>query len=223
MLVDAGSSADILYLGAYDRLGLPRNLLKPACTLLTGFTSIYPVGIADFDFTVGEAPRTVTIRASFTLVDISYPSYNGLIGSLILTALRAIVSPLHLKMKFPTTRGLGKASGDQKRARVCYQMSVPRDNSLKEPPKQKRHKRNSRGVMKMTHPLVEKDNSPQERESIKKGSPDEELKVVSFSEQQPEKTFKIGTQLSPDHRNLLIKLLQCYKELFAGPPSTCLG
>ncbi|GAA0148776.1 hypothetical protein LIER_36798 [Lithospermum erythrorhizon] len=72
MLVDTGSSTDILYLGAYDRLGLPRNLLKPADTPLTGFTghSIYRVGIADLDFRVGEAPRTVTIRASSTIVDI---------------------------------------------------------------------------------------------------------------------------------------------------------
>ncbi|GAA0167779.1 hypothetical protein LIER_22638 [Lithospermum erythrorhizon] len=124
MLVDTGSSADILYLAAYDRLGLPRNLLKPACTPLTGFTghSIYPVGIAGLDFTVGEAPRTSTIRASFTMVDISDPSYNGLIGRPILTALRAIVSPLHLKMKFSTTGGVGEVSEDQKRAGVCYQM-----------------------------------------------------------------------------------------------------
>ncbi|GAA0152667.1 hypothetical protein LIER_11088 [Lithospermum erythrorhizon] len=90
MLVDMGSSADILYLAAYDRLGLPRNLLKPSCTHLTGYIghSIYPVGIAELDFTV---------------VDISNPSYNCLNGHPILTALRAIVSPLYLKMKFPTT------------------------------------------------------------------------------------------------------------------------
>ncbi|GAA0162607.1 hypothetical protein LIER_39441 [Lithospermum erythrorhizon] len=40
LLVDTGSSADILYLATYDRLGLPRNLLKPACKPLTGFTGL---------------------------------------------------------------------------------------------------------------------------------------------------------------------------------------
>ncbi|GAA0163054.1 hypothetical protein LIER_19019 [Lithospermum erythrorhizon] len=114
MLADMGSLADIVYLAAYDRLGLPRNLLKPACTPLTGFTghSIYSVGIAELDFTMGEAPRTSTIKAYFTVEDISDPSYNGLIDRPILIALRAIVSPLHLKMKFPTTRGVGEVSGD---------------------------------------------------------------------------------------------------------------
>ncbi|GAA0168509.1 hypothetical protein LIER_23213 [Lithospermum erythrorhizon] len=225
MLVDMGSSADILYLGAYDRLGLLRNLLKPACTPLTGFTwhSIYPVGIVDLDFTLGEAPRTLTIRASFTIVDIFDPSYNGLTGRPILIGLRAIVSPLHLKIKFPTTGRVGEVSGHEKRARVCYKLFVPRGSSLKEPTKQKRHKRNPPWIMKKTHTLAAQDNSPQERKSLKKGSPYEELEVVSLSEQQPEKTLKIGTQLNPDHRNLLIKLLQRYEDVFAWAPRTCLG
>ncbi|GAA0138841.1 hypothetical protein LIER_00507 [Lithospermum erythrorhizon] len=118
-------------------------------------------------------------------------------------------------MKFSTTGGVGETLGDQKRARVCYQLFVLRGSSLKEPPKQKRHKRNSPGVMKTTHPLMTHDNSPHEKESSKKGSPHEELEVVSLNEKQPEKTFRIGTQLSPDHRNLLIKLLQKYDQVFA--------
>ncbi|GAA0161520.1 hypothetical protein LIER_17817 [Lithospermum erythrorhizon] len=106
------------------------------------------------------------------------------------STLRAIVSPLHLKMNFSTTGEVGEASGDQKRARICYRLSVPRGISLKEPPKQKRHKRNSMGVMKTTCPMADEDNSPQEKESVKKGSPHEELELVSFSEQQPEKTSR---------------------------------
>ncbi|GAA0170451.1 hypothetical protein LIER_24702 [Lithospermum erythrorhizon] len=152
MMVDTGSFADILYLGAYDKLGLPRKLLKLACTSLTRFTgqSSYPVGIAELDFTVGEAPRTVTVGASFTMVEISDHPYNGLIGRPLINALRAVISYLHLKMKFPTSEGIGEILGDRKRTRVCYQLSVPRGMSLKEPPKQKRPRENRSSVMKMT-------------------------------------------------------------------------
>ncbi|GAA0139895.1 hypothetical protein LIER_01354 [Lithospermum erythrorhizon] len=38
MLVDTGSSADIIYLRAYEKLGLSRKHLKPVATPLTGFT-----------------------------------------------------------------------------------------------------------------------------------------------------------------------------------------
>ncbi|GAA0141162.1 hypothetical protein LIER_02369 [Lithospermum erythrorhizon] len=114
MLADTRSSADILYLQAYDRLGLPRKHLKPVSTPLTEFTghSVYATEIAELDLTVGEAPRSVTIRASFTVVDIADPSYNRLIGRHLLNTLRAIVSPLHLKMKFPTSGGIGEVIGD---------------------------------------------------------------------------------------------------------------
>ncbi|GAA0138365.1 hypothetical protein LIER_00124 [Lithospermum erythrorhizon] len=116
MLVDTGSSADILYLRAYDKLGLARKHLKPVATLLTGFTghSIHPMGVAELDVTVRKGSRMVTVRASFTVVDIADPSYNGLIGRPLLTALRAIVSHLRLKMKFPTPGGIGEIIGDQR-------------------------------------------------------------------------------------------------------------
>ncbi|GAA0148740.1 hypothetical protein LIER_36787 [Lithospermum erythrorhizon] len=141
MLVETGSSPDILYLATYDRLGLPRNLLKPACTHLTGFTghSIYPVGIAELDFTVGEAPRTSTIRASFTVVDISDPSYNGFIDYPILTTIRAIVSPLHIN-EVPHNERSGRGLGGSEEGKGLLPVINSRGTSLKDPPRQKRHR-----------------------------------------------------------------------------------
>ncbi|GAA0184157.1 hypothetical protein LIER_31446 [Lithospermum erythrorhizon] len=61
MLVDTGSSTDILYLSTYDKLGLPRNMLQPMHTPLTGFIrhSVYPKGMAILDFTVGSGNKKV--------------------------------------------------------------------------------------------------------------------------------------------------------------------
>ncbi|GAA0144560.1 hypothetical protein LIER_42810 [Lithospermum erythrorhizon] len=108
MLVDTGSSADVLYLSTFDKLELPRSLLQPLHTPITGFTchSINVMGVGMLDFTVGAYTKVSTIRAQFTMVDIDYTSYNGLICRPILTALTAIVSRVHLKMKFPTPRGI---------------------------------------------------------------------------------------------------------------------
>ncbi|GAA0171857.1 hypothetical protein LIER_25796 [Lithospermum erythrorhizon] len=142
MLVNTGSLADILYLQTYDRLGLPWKHLKPVSTPLTGFIRqlVYPTGIAELDLTVGEAPWMVTVRASFTIIDIPDPSCNGLIGRLLLNALGEIVSPLHVKMEFSTSGGVGEIMGDQKMARVCYQLSVLLGMSLKKPSRKKRER-----------------------------------------------------------------------------------
>ncbi|GAA0143999.1 hypothetical protein LIER_35848 [Lithospermum erythrorhizon] len=44
MLVDKGSSADIIYHSALDKLNLPRSIIEPTRTPLTRFTghSVYP-------------------------------------------------------------------------------------------------------------------------------------------------------------------------------------
>ncbi|GAA0173262.1 hypothetical protein LIER_26917 [Lithospermum erythrorhizon] len=103
MLIDTGSSADILYLSTFDKLRLPRSLMQPLHILLTGFTRhrIHALGAVMLDLIVGSRTKVSTIRAQFTVVDLEDSSCNLLIGCPILTALHAIVSPIHLKVKFP--------------------------------------------------------------------------------------------------------------------------
>ncbi|GAA0149043.1 hypothetical protein LIER_08315 [Lithospermum erythrorhizon] len=183
-------------LRAYDKLGLSRKHLNLVATPLTGVTghSIHPVGIAELDVIAGNGSRMVTVRAFYTVVDITDPSYNGLIGQPLLTALRAIVSPLHLKMKFPTPGGVREMSGDQKRERECYRLSIPRGLSMKDPLKRKKHQEKHPGVMNLGE-LTEsecQDNDPKDFESQKRGMPHEDLETVVFDERQPDRVFRIG-------------------------------
>ncbi|GAA0158315.1 hypothetical protein LIER_38616 [Lithospermum erythrorhizon] len=158
MLVDTGSSADVLNLSTYDKLRLPRNMLQQMHTPLI-------------------------------VIDIQDSTYNGLIERPILTALTEIVSPLHLKMKFPTTRGIGEICGNQKKARMCYQTSVPPLGKEKEKSK-KRIRENHPEVMSMRgENYKENDNSPKERENLKRLVPHEEIVKVPFAEKEPKKTF----------------------------------
>ncbi|GAA0174454.1 hypothetical protein LIER_27842 [Lithospermum erythrorhizon] len=166
MLVDTGSLVDILYVSTFDKLHLPRSLIQPLHTPLMEFTghSINAMEVVVMDFTVGADTKVTTIRAQFTVVDIEDHSCNGLIGWPILTALRAIVSPVHLKMKFPTPGGIGEVCGDQKKERRCYQTSVP---LLNKGPSVHERKRGRENHMKINTVKGEdkEDNSPKERKS----------------------------------------------------------
>ncbi|GAA0185502.1 hypothetical protein LIER_32790 [Lithospermum erythrorhizon] len=122
MLVDTGSSSDILYLNTFDKLQLPHSHIQP----------------------------------------IDDPSYNGLIGRPTLTAIRAIVSPLHLKLKFPTAGGIGEMCGNQKRARICYQASVPPVNKPMVESR-KKHGRESQLKIRTVRKEEEEDISPKKR------------------------------------------------------------
>ena len=56
VLVDNGSSADILYYLAFQQMGIDRERLVPTNALLVGFggTRIFPPGIITLAVTVGD-------------------------------------------------------------------------------------------------------------------------------------------------------------------------
>ena len=87
MLVDTGSSADILFLDTYDRIGLRREQINRSDATLVGFTGhrIQPFGTVTLEVTMGTKPKRTSITVLFTVVDIPHPTYNGIIGRTMLT------------------------------------------------------------------------------------------------------------------------------------------
>lgn len=125
ILVDNGSSADILYWSAFSHLGISREKILPAPCPLVGFAGeqVHPVGSIELPVTVGEHPRQRTIMTRFLLID-KPSAYNAIIGRAALNELEAVTSTAHLKMKFPTKEGVGEVKGDQWAARQCYNISL---------------------------------------------------------------------------------------------------
>ena len=125
MLVDTGSSADILYLTALKSMQYGLADLQPIRTPLVGFTgdTLQAEGRIRMSITFGTPPRRVTSMVDFLVVDVS-SAYNAIIGRTTLNAIGAVVSTPHLKIKFHTDSGVGEEKGHQRMARECYQMSL---------------------------------------------------------------------------------------------------
>ncbi|XP_058185741.1 uncharacterized protein LOC131302966 [Rhododendron vialii] len=62
VLIDSGSSADILYLHAYDQLKVGRERLRPLISPLVGFagTPVYPAGQIALPVTIGDEGSQIT-------------------------------------------------------------------------------------------------------------------------------------------------------------------
>ena len=78
--VDNGSSADIIYLPAFQQLKLDPKRLRPFDSPLISFSGdrVYPKGIVTLTVTVGTYLRQLTRQLDFLVVD--YPSsYNVII------------------------------------------------------------------------------------------------------------------------------------------------
>ena len=122
VLVDNGSSADIIYLSAFQQLKVEPKRLRPFESPLVSFSGdkAYPRRIVTLMVTASSYPCQVTNKHNFFVVD-SPSSYNVIIGRPTLNRWKAATSTYYLKVKLPTEQGVGEIRGDQVLARECYQ------------------------------------------------------------------------------------------------------
>jgi len=106
VLVDQGSSADVMFWSTVNKLQLSPDQLRPYTGCLYGFTGDQ-VEVRRYlelrtTFTDGSASRTENIRY---LVVNAHSAYNVLLGRPALNRLRAVASTRHMKMKLPDLSG----------------------------------------------------------------------------------------------------------------------
>ncbi|XP_075663427.1 uncharacterized protein LOC142633023 [Castanea sativa] len=103
ILVDNGSSADIIYLPAFQQLKLDLGRLRHFDSPLVSFSG-----------------DRLTRQLDFLVVDCP-SSYNVIIGRPTLNRWKSAISTYCLKVKFPKENDVGEVKGDQVLARKCYQ------------------------------------------------------------------------------------------------------
>ena len=106
ILVDNGSAIDIIYLDAYKGMGLNKCDSSPTTTPLYRFTGdhVIPKGMIKLAVTIGEHPWVSTIVTEFLIVDCP-STFNGVIGRLLLKALKVVTSIYSPHYEVPNCRG----------------------------------------------------------------------------------------------------------------------
>ena len=122
VLVDNGSSVDIIYLSTFQQLKVVPKRLRPFESPLVSFSGdkVYPRGIVTPMVMAGSYPFQVTNKHNFLVVNLP-SSYNVIIGRPTLNRWKAATSTYCLKVKFLTERGIEEIKEDQVLARECYQ------------------------------------------------------------------------------------------------------
>ena len=189
MLVDNGSSADILYYPTFQQMGINRARLTPANAPLVDFggSRVLPLEAITLSVTVGDYPQQITQDVTFLVVDYS-SAYNSILGRPTLNSWKAATSTYHLMIKFPTEYGIGELRGDQVAARECYIA------------------------------MLEMEDHQQTMcigEQWTMAEPVEELEEISLDESRPKRTTRMGTLASPLICQDLAAFVRMNQDVFA--------
>ncbi|XP_065633417.1 uncharacterized protein LOC136069139 [Quercus suber] len=189
VLIDNGSSADILYYPAFQQMGIDKTRLIPTNAPLAGFggTRVFPLGSITFSMTVGDYPWQITKDVAFLVVDCS-SAYNGILGRPTLNSWKVTTSTYHLMIKFPTDYRIRELRGDQMTACECYIAMLEMENH-------------------------QQTMCIEEQQTI--AEPIEELEEMVLDESRPERTTRMGTSTSQQKRQALAAFLKMNQDLFA--------
>ncbi|KAF3579349.1 hypothetical protein DY000_02031035 [Brassica cretica] len=121
ILVDNGSSDNIIFHAAYKDLGVEESALTRRITPLIGSSG-------EVKQTVGEVTLPVyaegiNMSTKFLVVECD-SSYNMIMGTALENDVGAVPSTLLQMVKFPTPWGIRAIIGDQEYSRSCYQTTL---------------------------------------------------------------------------------------------------
>jgi hypothetical protein len=118
VLVDNGSSADILTWQCLSDMGFKREDLQKAKLPLYGFGNkrIEALGKIDVNVTFGQDATMRTEVITFDVVDFMYP-YNAISGRNTINKFAAVIHQGYLLMKIPTATGVILVYGSEEEAR----------------------------------------------------------------------------------------------------------
>jgi hypothetical protein len=201
VLVDNGSSTDILFMKTFEKMTLSQHMLQPPEYPLLGFGGkpikltgkiSLPVSFEDLD-----NARTETL--TFDIVDMYHP-YSTIFGRGFINKFDVMRRQQFLCMKIPAPKGVIMVFGDQQEARNIEKGFTPGQSNV--------HQLNSTEEKK--EPYVD---AKRDREKVEISADGETKKV--YLDDMPDRAVMLGDHLSPKEEKELTQFLNKNKDVFA--------
>jgi hypothetical protein len=183
ILVNNGSSADILFLKTFEKMNLSQHMLHPPEYPLQGFGGkpIKVVGKVSLPVSFGDLDNARTETLTFNVIDIYHP-YLVIFGRGFMNKFDAVIRQQFLCMKIPAPKGVITVFGDQQEARNIENVHTPGQTNV--------YQLNS--LEEETKPYIE---AKRDKEKIEIAADGETKKV--YLDDMPDKAVTIGAHLTP--------------------------
>ncbi|XP_026430990.1 uncharacterized protein LOC113328112 [Papaver somniferum] len=116
ILIDGGSSVEILFYETFKQMGLTNECLFPSTYNIFGFngSSTRPKGEITLEVRVGK----ILTLTTFCVVDVLSP-YTAIMGRSWVHGIKGVASTYHQRLRFPTPDGVAEINEDIAEAKCC--------------------------------------------------------------------------------------------------------
>ncbi|KAI4971341.1 hypothetical protein ZWY2020_002255 [Hordeum vulgare] len=206
VLMDGGSSINILYFHTFKRMNLLEKDLMPSTTVFHGIVpgkSAYPIGRVRLTVAFGTAYNYKSESLMFEVVKLKSP-YHALFGRPAYARFMARPCYVYPQFKMPSDRRIAKEceEGDAAYAEVAC---------AAEELKYHRANVDAADMTPLKKPTTD-------AEPPLKFKPTEDTKTVDFVPGDSSKQFTIGTGLDPKLESALIEFIRENRDIFAWKP-----
>jgi hypothetical protein len=223
VLIDNGSSINIMYQDIMQKLGIKENMLEPSKTTFHGIVpglSCAPMGKIRIDVMFGNRDNCRVENLMFEVVDLDSP-YHALMGRPALAKFMASTHVAYLKMKMPGPRGVITIIGDYKRSMACATAGSNLAETLIIAEEKKRLKR----AVEIAETVVA--GKPLSGMTNPNGGTSfqvaKDVKKVALDELFSERHALIDAGLDPKYESELISFLRENRDIFAWSTSDLQG
>ncbi|XP_025684690.1 uncharacterized protein [Arachis hypogaea] len=216
-LLDPGSSADVLFYSTFTKMKLSEKLIQLSSGELIGFSGerVPIMGHIWLKTTMGEIPMSKSIDIQYLIVN-CYNPYNIILGRPALNIFRAVVSTLHLCVKFPVQENkIATVYADHQEARQCYNAGLKPVQTEQE----------ARPQVQAIHTTANSATLPDldPREDLgERPRPMDDLQQITLTADDKQCTY-VGEALEGADRARLIHILRQNADLFAWTPDDMPG
>ncbi|XP_026378936.1 uncharacterized protein LOC113273432 [Papaver somniferum] len=139
ILVDSGSSTEVLFYDTFKRIDLSEDILIPSTYRMYGFNGTVTVPKREVTLRVSDEEGYLDMLTTFCVVDVVSP-YEEIIGRPWIAGIKGVASTYHQRLRFPTYQGVVEVVGDPQVARQCMQHDIQQNEEKRSRQSQEKNK-----------------------------------------------------------------------------------